>query len=181
MKFKKLYIASLFVAVAVFSLTLLNGCKVTYSLSGASISPLAKTYSVAHFPNNAPMVAPILSTTLTDALKDRFTRQTRLSNVFEGGDLAFEGEIIGYTSTPSAISGAGAGDVGAVRNKLTITVRVRFNNVIEPEYSFTEGKVFSQSEDYDSNIMLQEAESTLIPEIVEKLVEDIFNAAVSNW
>ena len=57
------------------------GCGVTikYSLSGASIPPDAKTFSVAYFPNNAPMVEPILSTTLTDALIDKFTRQTRLS------------------------------------------------------------------------------------------------------
>ena len=48
------------------------GCGVTikYSLSGASIPPDAKTFSVAYFPNNAPMVEPILSTTLTDPLID---------------------------------------------------------------------------------------------------------------
>ena len=34
------------------------GCGVTikYSLSGASIPPDAKTFSVAYFPNNSPMV-----------------------------------------------------------------------------------------------------------------------------
>jgi hypothetical protein len=40
---------------------LLAGCgyKVNYSLSGASIPPDAKTFSVAYFPNNAPMVADV--------------------------------------------------------------------------------------------------------------------------
>ena len=76
-------------AIVVAAGLLLAGCgyKVNYSLSGASIPPDAKTFSVAYFPNNAPMVAPILSSTLTDALRDKFTRQTRLTQVDEGGDF----------------------------------------------------------------------------------------------
>ena len=68
-------------AIVVAAGLLLAGCgyKVNYSLSGASIPPDAKTFSVAYFPNNAPMVAPILSSTLTDALRDKFMRQTRLT------------------------------------------------------------------------------------------------------
>lgn len=60
-----------------------NGCglSVKYSLSGASIPPAAKTFSVAYFPNNATMVSPILSSTLTEALIDMFSRRTRLTQV----------------------------------------------------------------------------------------------------
>ena len=39
----------------------LAGCKVTYSFSGASISPLVKTLSVQYFQNRAPLVQPGLS------------------------------------------------------------------------------------------------------------------------
>lgn len=62
---------------------LFGGCSVKYSLSGASIAPEIQTVSIARFPNNALLVAPILSSTLTDALQDRFTRQTRLAVVPE--------------------------------------------------------------------------------------------------
>ena len=58
----------LFVAVAaITSLVVAVSCgyKVTYNLSGGSIPPEAKTFSVAYFPNNAPMVAPTLSNVLT--------------------------------------------------------------------------------------------------------------------
>lgn len=43
-------------AIVVAAGLLLAGCgyKVNYSLSGASIPPDAKTFSVAYFPNNAP-------------------------------------------------------------------------------------------------------------------------------
>ena len=34
----------------------LTGCKVTYSLSGASIPANAKTVSIPYFPNNATLV-----------------------------------------------------------------------------------------------------------------------------
>ncbi len=151
------------------------GCTVKYSLSGASIAPEVQTVSIARFPNNALLVAPILSSTLTDALQDRFTRQTRLAVVPENGDLRFEGEITNYTSTPTAVSG----EEMAVMNRLTITVRVRFANSYQPEFNYD--KTFSSYSDYPSSQLLQEVESTLISEIVEDLVEDIFNEAVANW
>lgn len=122
-------------AIVVAAGLLLAGCgyKVNYSLSGASIPPDAKTFSVAYFPNNAPMVAPILSSTLTDALRDKFTRQTRLTQVDEGGDFAFEGEITGYTSTTASVSGSSE---TALLNRLTITVNVRFTNAVDESMSW---------------------------------------------
>ncbi len=151
------------------------GVAIKYSLSGASIPPDAKTFSVAYFPNNATMVSPILSSTLTDALIDMFSRRTRLQQVEEGGDFAFEGEITNYTSTTSSVSS----DDYALLNRLTITVKVRFTNAIDETMSFN--KTFSAYEDYDSTQLLTEVEGTLIPEIVDKIVTDIFMASASNW
>ncbi len=161
--------------IAIAAVVLLAGCTIKYSLSGASIPVAAQTVSIAYFPNNAPMVAPILSSTLTDALQDRFTSQTRLTLVREGGDLAFEGEIIGYTTAPSSVSSSEV----ATRNRLTISVRVRFTSILEPQYNYE--RTFSQFADYDTSRSFAEVESSLIPEIVDMLVDDIFNAAVANW
>ncbi len=162
-----------FVAAAVLMTSC--GVAIKYSLSGASIPPDAKTFSVAYFPNNATMVSPILSSTLTDALIDMFSRRTRLQQVEEGGDFAFEGEITNYTSTTSSVSS----DDYALLNRLTITVKVRFTNAIDETMSFN--KTFSAYEDYDSTQLLTEVEGTLIPEIVDKIVTDIFMASASNW
>ena len=156
-------------------LTMAAGCTVKYSLSGASIPPDAKTFSVAYFPNNAPMVAPILSATLTDALVDKFSRQTRLTQVDEGGDFAFEGEITGYSSTTASVS---SNDY-ALQNRLTITIKVRFTNAVDDTMSFN--KNFSAYADYDSSRLLTEVEQELITQIVEQLVTDIFQASASNW
>ncbi len=156
---------------------LLVGCGFTlkYSLSGASIPPDAKTFSVAYFPNNATMVAPILSSTLTDELKNIFSQRTRLVEVEEAGDFAFEGEITNYTSTTSSVSS----DNYATQNRLTITVKVRFNNAVDEAKSFN--KTFSAYSDYDSSKLLNEVEGELIPEIVSDIVLDIFQASASDW
>ncbi len=151
------------------------GVAIKYSLSGASIPPDAKTFSVAYFPNNATMVSPILSSTMTDALVDMFTRRTRLTQVEEGGDFAFEGEIVNYTSATASVSS----DDYALLNRLTITVKVRFTNAVDEKASWN--RTFSAYEDYDSTKLLTEVEGELIPQIVDKIVTDIFQASASNW
>ena len=146
-----------------------------YSFSGASIPDAAKTFSVAYFPNNAPMVSPTLSTMLTEALKDKFSRQTKLQLVEENGDFAFEGEITGYSSTTASVSS----DNYAQLNRLTITVRVEFTNLVEPNNSFVQ--TFTQFADYDSQQLLTDIQSELDQQIVDQIVTDIFMASAANW
>ena len=167
----KRILLSLIVAFTLFA----TACTVKYSLSGASIPPDAKTFSVAYFPNNAPMVAPILSATLTDELTQRFASRTSLVQVEDGGYFAFEGEIVGYSSTTSSVS---SGDY-ALQNRLTISIKVKFTNAIDDKMSFNRN--FSAYADYDSTKLLTEVEGELIPQIVEQLVTDVFQAAASNW
>ena len=153
----------------------MTGCTISYSFTGASIPTQAKTVSIAYFPNNAPMVAPTLSSTLTSSLEDKFARQTKLQIVEENGDLAFEGEITNYATAPAAVTAAET----AARNRLTITVRVKYTSLYEPTLNYN--KSFQAFAEYDASTLLQTVEDQLINEIVEQLVEDIFNAAVSNW
>ena len=172
-------IVNKFVALAlvVCSMTLV-GCifmRGGYSFSGASIPDAAKTFSVAYFPNNAPMVSPTLSTMLTEALKDKFSRQTKLQLVEENGDFAFEGEITGYSSTTASVSS----DNYAQLNRLTITVRVQFTNLVEPKNSFVQ--TFSQFADYNSQQLLTDIQSEIDQQIVDQIVTDIFMAAAANW
>ena len=165
-------------AVALLGAAALSGCiffRGGYSLSGASIPEGAKTFSVAYFPNNAPIVSPSLSSTLVEALKDKFSRQTKLQLVEENGDFAFEGEIVGYTSTTASVSS----DDYAILNRLTITVKVKFTNSVVPENSFN--RVFTAFTDYDSTQLLTDVQTELDAEIVSQIVTDIFQAAASNW
>jgi hypothetical protein len=154
---------------------LFYGCKVSYSFSGASISPLAKTFSIQYFQNRAPLVQPQLSQALTDALIDKCKAQTSLKYVTSIGDVNFEGEISDYTTRPLTV----AADAQAASNRFTITVKVKFTNAIDPTLSFEQQ--FSRYEDYNSNLDLSAVEKELSDKIIEALVEDIFNQAFVNW
>jgi len=146
-----------------------------YSFTGASIPPEAKTMSVQFFQNKAQLVEPILSPLFTDALRDILVSQTVLEMIDNGGDLAFEGEISDYTTTPVAIQG----DQTAALNRLTIKVNVRFFNKFEPEKDFDQE--FSQFLDYSSERDLSEVKEELIIQINDMLVTDIFNKSLVNW
>lgn len=152
----------------------LSSCGI-YSFSGASIPAEAKTVSVQYFPNNAQLVNPLLSNTLTNALNDMFVNQTTLQSVAENGDLAFEGEITGYSTSPIAITG----NQTAAMNRLTVTVNVRFTNRYDESKNFEQN--FSQYQDYPSEQDLNMVQDVLVEQIVEDLCQDIFNKAVVNW
>ena len=151
-----------------------NGCGI-YSFSGASIPAEAKTVSVQYFPNHAQLINPTLSNDFTTALRDAVMNQTSLDMVESGGDLAFEGEIVDYKTTPIAIT---AGQTAAL-NRLTITVNVRFFNTFDDTKNF-ETK-FSHYEDYPSDQDLNSVQESLTGTIIEALVEDVFNKALVNW
>jgi hypothetical protein len=169
-----LFIKLQLISLLLLSLPLLNGCGV-YSFTGASIPAEAKTISVQYFQNNALLVEPLLSDEFTNGLRDRFMNQTQLNMVNQNGDLAFEGEITDYRTTPVAIQS----DQTAALNRLTITVNVRFTNKFEESNNF-ETK-FTQYKEYPSEQDLNAVKQTLITEIVEMLVDDIFNKSVVNW
>jgi len=154
---------------------LFYGCKVSYSFTGASISPLAKTFGVQYFQNRAPLVQPGLSQNLTDALIDKCKAQTNLKYSTSIGDVNFEGEISDYNNRPYTV----AADAQAATNRFTITVKVKFTNAIDPDLSFEQ--TFSRYLDYNSNVDLSSVEKDLSERIIEMLVEDIFNQAFVNW
>jgi hypothetical protein len=151
------------------------GCKVTYSFSGASISPLAKSFSVQYFQNRAPIVQPGLSQNLTDALIDKCKGQTSLKYINAIGDVNFEGEITDYNTKPLTVGA----DALAATNRFSITIKVKFTNAIDPSLNFEQ--TFSGYKDYNSNLDLSAVEKDLSDQIVEILVEDIFNQAFVNW
>lgn len=163
---------ALFIVLSIF---INQACTIKYSLTGASIAPEVKTISVQYFVNRAPLGLANLEQYFTDELKDKFKSQTSLIAVNDAGHLNFEGEITKYDIKPMAITG----DETASQNRLSITVHVKFTNEIEPEYNFDTN--FTQFADYDSDQDLSSVEQQLVEEIVEKLIEDIFNKSVVNW
>jgi hypothetical protein len=156
------------------ALFVFNSCGI-YSFSGTSIQPDVNTITINFFEYRALRVNPSLSNDLTEAIRNQFRRMTRLEQVDLDGDMELSGQITGYEITPAAVTA----DEVAARNKLTVTVKVQFTDKLHPEENFD--KSFSAYSEYDSTNTIDAVESGLCAEIVEKLVEDIFNAAVAQW
>lgn len=164
------------IALWVGMLVVVTACSISYKFNGASIDyTKVKTITIKDFPNQAPLVYPPLSQLFTETLKDMYIRQTRLQLVPNNGDLELEGEITGYELTPTAVKE----DAYASQTKLTITVRVRYANRVNPEEDFEQ--TFSAYREFDSNQMLQAVQEALSTEIVEELADQIYNATVANW
>lgn len=153
---------------------LLGGCGI-YSFSGTSIQSDVYTITIPYVEYKALRVNPSLSNDLTEALKDKYRKLTRLEQVDVDGDLELVCEVTGYDVKPTAVTA----DEVAAQNRLTVTVKVVFTNKKYPEDDVD--KSFSAYEDYDSNNSLDAVEGTLCESIIEKLCEDIFNATVAQW
>lgn len=165
------FLISLIFATGILS----PGCKISYTFTGASIAPDVKTFSVYYFPNRARLVNPSLSTDFTEKLKEKLLKQTSLREQTENGDLIFEGQITEYEVRPMAIQKEDM----AAQNRLSIGVRLKFTNNRDHEQDFD--RTFTAFEDFASNLSLNDVESSIVPEILDKLMDDIFNATIANW
>ncbi len=158
------------------SLFLIPSCSISYKFNGANINyQTTHSISIADFPNNAPLVNPSLSISLTEAIQDIFARQTRLQVLRKGGDLELEGEIVGYDITQGAISA----NSYASESKLTIRVTVHFTNNIYPEESFD--KTYSTYQTFDASRLLSDVQDELCAIMVAEIAENIYNDTVAKW
>ena len=163
-------------AVVLTASLLLGGCSIVkYSFSGTSIDPSVKTVTINYFEYKALKVNPSLSNDLTEAMKDKFRKLTKLEQVEMDGDLELSGAVTGYEVRAAAVT---ANEVAAM-NRLTVTASLKFTNRKFPEEDFEQS--FSAYSDYDSNNSLDAVEASLCEEIVQKLIEDMFNASVAQW
>lgn len=158
-----------------YIIVILSGCNISYSFTGASYSPEVKTVSIKDFPNRAPTNNPTLSNYFSEELRSKFMNQTPLELIDGSGDLQFEGAITGYTITSEAMQ---ANSVAAL-SRLTIQIQVKFVNVKEPDRDFD--KSFTDFATFESASGLSEYEDQLVVEIIDKLIDKIFNDSVANW
>lgn len=146
-----------------------------YSFSGTSIQPDIKTITVEYFEYKALTVNPRLASQITEEMKEKYRKLTKLEQVDDDGDLNVYGEITGY-----AVSTAGVNaNEEAAMNRLTVSVKIKFTNRKYPEDDFE--KSFSAYADFDSSQLLDSVQDSLCEEIVSKLVDDIFTATVAQW
>ncbi|MDR1455119.1 MAG: LPS assembly lipoprotein LptE [Tannerella sp.] len=153
-----------------------SSCTISYSFSGSSIDyTKVSSISIKDFPNISPLVYAPLSQKFTEALKDKYTRQTKLQILREGGDLDLEGEITNYTLTPQAVRE----DAYASQTRLTITVRVRYVNQTNPDEDFEQS--FSAYQEFGNENTIDMVQDQLCELIISEIVDQIYNGTVANW
>ena len=147
---------------------------VKFNMSGATVGN-AKTCQVGFFENRADDVNPRLSLQMTDALKDKIQSSTSLKLVNSNADVAFEGVITGYTVTSGQVDVTGV----AKKDRLTVTVKVKFTNELDSDKSYD--KSFSRFQEFPGGTNIRSVENDLVDEILKEIMEDIFNEAFASW
>lgn len=169
-------IKSVAIVLPLLLLMVVAGCKVSYKLTGASIDYTSvKTISLETFQNRAAYQWAPMATMLNERLSDVFVQQTKLQQVQRGGDLQLAGEITAYDQFNKSISSGGY----SAMVQLKMTVNVRFTNNKNHEEDFE--RTFSATRDFDATQSLDSVQEELVTQMINEIVESIFNAAVANW
>lgn len=145
------------------------------SLSGAKIPIDVKTITINYFPNQSALVAPTLSQTFTESLKDKFLRESNLTLTDNGGDWEISGAIVRYESTPISPTG----NETTALNRLAVTIKVDF--VSRKAESDNWNQTFMRYEDFESNKTLAQVEGDLLPKLSEQIADDIYQKLTQNW
>lgn len=160
--------------VGFLSALMLLACSGGYSFTGGDVGE-AKSISIQRFDNLAPLVNPKLSQQFTETLQQVMVRQTPLSLVRADGDMDFSGAITSYEVRSEA---PGANDQVA-QSRLTVTVRVRYQNRLDADKDFEQS--FTVYRNFPASSDLSSVEDALVDEIVQELAEKIFNRSLVNW
>ncbi len=158
------------------SLTMLTSCSVSYKFTGTSLNyDKVKSISVDKFPIRSSYVWAPMESMFYNTLVDEYAKKTKLTVLKRGGDLQVSGEIVEYSQTNKSV----AADGYSAQTQLKITVNVRFVNNSNHSEDFEQR--FSATADYDSTQQLAQVQDALVQEIINEIVDQIFNATVANW
>lgn len=166
--------------IVLLVLSFMNSC---YKFTGSSLAPEMKTVKINTFPNNAANILPTLSQDFTVALQNRFLQRSGLKGAVDNPHLLIEGEITDYNITPTSIGTATTTNTGntiqAQQNKLTITVKVHYENNIDPKLNFD--RTYTDEAVFNSDLDLNTIETAQVRIVNERIINKIFNDIVANW
>ncbi len=155
---------------------ILSSCSISFSLNGSSINyDLVKTISIEKFPIRCAYVWSPMEGMFYSSLSDEYANKTKLQVLQRNGDLQLSGEITEYSQLNKSISSDGY----SAQTQLKMTVNVRFVNNSNHEEDFE--KQFSATAEYDSSQQLTAVQEELVQQMIDDIVDQIFNATVANW
>ncbi len=151
----------------------LIGCGI-YKFKDVNLDSNLKTVKINFFDNRARYINPQLSPKLTDKIQLKIASATKLTRTNnDDANLVIGGYISDYSQSTSGISATQAN-----LNRLTVGVHVTSTNNITGK---TDEFDVSRNFDFSANLSLQQAEASLLDEIIRSLTDEIFNHIFSNW
>jgi hypothetical protein len=161
------------IVLAVFLGSVNTGCNI-YRFRDVSIPDSIKTVKINFIENRARLVNPQLSQRLTDNLKQKIIRQTRLTQTnSDVVDWEVSGFITDYSLSTSAISGQ-----REAGNRLTVSVHI---SLFDHRNDKTQEYDVSRNFEFSATQSLPQAEAALGDEMIRTLTDEIFNRLFSNW
>ena len=165
----------IYILECVLTLTVAS-CSVSYKFNMSSIDyTKVKTIQIADFPIRSSYVWGPMGPMFNNKLKEQFADHTKLSQVKRNGDLKIEGEITNYSQRNKSVSAEGY----SAQTELSITVNVRFTNNTNHQEDFEQQ--FTATASYETTQSLASVQEQLVTEMIEDIVDQIFNATVANW
>lgn len=154
----------------------LSGCAY-YSFTGASIPSHLETIAIPIAEDNTSSPIPTLGRDLTSLLTDQFVGRTRLSldNNETNADAVLQARITGYTNEPTGVGG----DERATVNSVRIRVQARYYDQVKDSTMVEQS--FTGSAEYDPTEAGLSGEQQAAQLALERVGEDIFTTATSNW
>lgn len=167
----------------IFGLVILSLFHQCYSFTGSSLTD-EKTVQINEFPNNAALVNPTLSQQFSTDIQNRFLQRTTLKGTKSNPDILIEGEISDYGFSPTTISSnttqnPSGGIVQQAQSKLTISVKVHYENKIHPDSSFD--RTYTDEAVFNSDLTQSQIEASQVKLVTDRIINKIFNDIVANW
>lgn len=160
--------------LSLFLVALVNTSCGIYRFNDVNYPDSIRTVKVLFIENRATYVNPQLSPQLTDKLRQKIVSQTRLKQTSgDNADWEISGTITDYSFSTSGIS-----NQQSTTNRINVSVHIILNDLKAgntKEYDVT------RNFDFPSTRTLQQAESSLLSDMLRDITDDIFNRIFSDW
>lgn len=162
-------------ALLIATLWLVVSCSISYSFTGTNINyDVTKTIQIDKIANRAPYGWAPMEAMMNNKIQDKYANGTRLRIVKRGGDLQIAGEITSYDQFNKAVSADGYSS----QVQLKLSVNIRFKNTKTNQQW---ERQFSATTQYDATQSLSAVQETLVDQMLEDIIDQIFNATVADW
>ncbi|GAB3357594.1 hypothetical protein GCM10027566_21580 [Arachidicoccus ginsenosidivorans] len=146
-----------------------------YTFNDVSIPPEVKTIRIGFIENKAHYINPSLSAQLTDAFVKKVASQTKLTRIDDlNADYVINSVIRQYDVTTSGVSASNQASL----NRLTVGLHMTLiDNTKKETHEYDVSSTF----DFSANLSLQQAETSLMSQILKDIPDAMFNKVFSNW